>query len=34
MSDEKKIEQFKYGIFNLGTNFGELAQLMIKETND
>ena len=31
MSDEKKIEQFKYGIFNLGTNFGELAQLMIKE---
>ena len=31
MWDEKKIEQFKHGIFNLDTNFGELAQLMLKE---
>ena len=28
---KRKIEQFKSGIFNLDTNFGELAQLMIKE---
>lgn len=27
----EKIEQFKHGIFALRTNFGELAQLMIKE---
>lgn len=31
MADKKKLEQFKSGIFSLGTNFGELAQLMIKE---
>lgn len=31
MTDKKNIEQFKNGIFGLGTNFGELAQLMIKE---
>lgn len=28
---KKRLEQFKNGIFNLGTNFGELAQLMIKK---
>ncbi len=28
---KKELEQFKSGIFSLGTNFGELAQLMIKE---
>lgn len=31
-NNKKKLEQFKSGIFNLGTNFGELAQLMIKES--
>ncbi|MBE7019498.1 MAG: hypothetical protein E7413_06455 [Ruminococcaceae bacterium] len=31
MADKKKLEQFINGIFSLGTNFGELAQLMIKE---
>lgn len=31
MAYKKKLEQFKSGIFSLGTNFGELAQLMIKE---
>ena len=30
-SGKNKLEQFKSGIFSLGTNFGELAQLMIKE---
>lgn len=30
-SNKKKLEQFKSGIFSLGTNFGELAQLMIRE---
>ncbi len=29
--DKKNIEQFKQGIFSLRTNFGELAQLMIKK---
>ena len=28
---EEKVDQFKHGIFALRTNFGELAQLMIKE---
>lgn len=28
---ENELEQFKSGIFKLGTNFGELAQLMIQE---
>lgn len=28
---EKKIEQFKQGIFSLRTNFGELAQVMIQK---
>lgn len=28
---EKELEQFKSGIFSLGTNFGELAQLMIEK---
>lgn len=31
MANNEKLEQFKSGIFSLGTNFGELAQLMIKE---
>lgn len=31
MADKNELEQFKSGIFSLGTNFGELAQLMIKE---
>lgn len=30
-NDKKKLDQFKSGIFSLGTNFGELAQLMIRE---
>ena len=30
-SKEERVEQFKHGIFSLRTNFGELAQLMIKE---
>ena len=30
-SKEERVEQFKQGIFSLRTNFGELAQLMIKE---
>ena len=30
-SKKDKVEQFKHGIFALRTNFGELAQLMIKE---
>ena len=28
---EEKVEQFKYGIFSLRTNFGELAQLMLQK---
>lgn len=31
LSKEEKVERFKQGIFSLRTNFGELAQLMIKE---
>lgn len=31
MADKKELDQFKNGIFSLGTNFGELAQLMIKD---
>lgn len=31
MVSNKKLEQFKSGIFSLGTNFGELAQVMIEE---
>ena len=31
MDNEKELEQFKSGIFSLGTNFGELAQLMIEK---
>lgn len=31
VSKEERVEQFKQGIFSLRTNFGELAQLMIKE---
>ena len=31
ISKEARVEQFKQGIFSLRTNFGELAQLMIKE---
>lgn len=31
VNSKEKIEQFKSGIFSLGTNFGELAQFMIKE---
>lgn len=31
ISKEDRVEQFKQGIFSLRTNFGELAQLMIKE---
>lgn len=30
-SKEERVEHFKQGIFSLRTNFGELAQLMIKE---
>lgn len=29
--NDKNIDQFKQGIFSLRTNFGELAQLMIKK---
>ena len=29
--NNQQLEQFKSGIFNLGTNFGELAQLMIEK---
>lgn len=31
VSKAERVEQFKHGIFSLRTNFGELAQLMIKE---
>lgn len=31
---KKELEQFKSGVFSLGTNFGELAQLMIKELEE
>lgn len=31
MKNGKELEQFKSGIFILGTNFGELAQLMVQE---
>ena len=31
MDYKKELEQFKSGIFSLGTNFGELAQLMIEK---
>ena len=30
MAYKKKLEQFKSGIFSLGTNFGELAQLLLQ----
>lgn len=30
-NSKKDLEKFKSGIFSLGTNFGELAQLMIKK---
>lgn len=29
--NKKKLAQFKSGIFSLGNNFGELAQLMIEK---
>ncbi len=31
MDYKKELEQFKNGIFSLGTNFGELAQLMVEK---
>ncbi|MCH5265750.1 MAG: hypothetical protein J1F02_07605 [Lachnospiraceae bacterium] len=30
-NNKQELEQFKSGIFSLGTNFGELAQLMIEK---
>ena len=34
MDYKKELEQFKSGIFSLGTNFGELAQLMIEKLEE